>query len=233
MIQDLDKTLEKLLYERGRLSRSDIDVSFEQPNSDWSARISRPTLNVWCFDIQENVKLRAMEPRMNRGMSLARTTFRPIRLDVVYLVTAWARKVEDEHQLLWRALGAMAQTPELTPEMCEGSLREQPFVVPLLVANMPERMPNMSDLWSVLNNQMRLGFTAIVTLSLDRAITFETPLVLEAEITVGQSNAPLSGRLDVPDKPIIHRAPAQSGPPADSGSSGDGGQPQEGRRRRK
>lgn len=227
MIQDLDKTIERLLYERGRLSRSDIDVSFEQPNSDWSARISRPTLNVWCFDIQENVKLRAMEPRMDRGMSLARTTFRPIRLDVVYLVTAWARKVEDEHQLLWRALGAMAQTPELTPELCEGSLKEQPFVVPLLVANMPERMPNMSDLWSVLNNQMRLGFTAIVTLSLDRAITFETPLVLEAEITAGQALFPESRTLDVRDKPIIHRAPARPSP------DGEDSAPQEGRRRRK
>jgi len=51
--------------------------------------------------------------------------------------------------------------------------------------------------------------------------------VREAEITAGQSYQPPLGRLDVADKPIIHRAPPPATPP------GDGGQPQEGRRRRK
>jgi hypothetical protein len=207
MIQDIDKTLEKLIYERGRMNRNDIDISFEQPNGDWSARISRPTLNIWCFDIQENLKLRTMEPRTLRNAPGSTRQFPPLRLDITYLVTAWARKVEDEHQLLWRALGTLAQVPVLDPRTCEGALKDQPYDIQLLVANMPDRMPNLSDLWSVLNNQMRLGFTLVMTLAMERGIDYETPLVLEADVIVGQTFDPLSRSLAATDVTLHHGAP--------------------------
>jgi hypothetical protein len=190
MIQDLDKMLEKIMTERGKLNRNEIDISFEQPSGEWSARLNRPTLNCWCFDLRENLKLRNMDMTVTRQDSAGRIVPSPIRFDLMYLVTAWARRIEDEHQLLWRALGALVQVPKLDPDECEGALRDQPFDIPLLIGNITDRMPSMTDLWSVLDNQMRLGFTAVVTLALDRGFSFDAPLVFEKRIQVGQSEHP-------------------------------------------
>jgi hypothetical protein len=191
MIQDLDKTLEKIFYERGKLNRNEIDVSFEQPTGEWSARINRPTLNCYAFDLRENIKLRSMDmaitAQQNGG---ARISLRPMRFDVMYLVTAWARRIEDEHQLLWRALGGLVQVPKLDPADCEGALRDQMFDIPLTIANVTDRMPSMTDIWSVLDNQMRLGFTLVATVALDSGRGFEAPLVLERLITFGQADEP-------------------------------------------
>ena len=206
MIHDLDSTLKKLLIERGKLSRSKIEISFEQPTGEWASHLSVPTLNLWCFDVHENVKLRNMEMHVSDNGRRAMMRMPPLRYDLTYLVTAWAREVEDEHQLLWRALGALAQTRTLLPESCEGSIKEQPYEIPITVAQTTETGVNMSDLWSVLDNQMRLGFCVVVTLALDIERGFELPLVLEKRIGVGQSDYPPDEELDALDRQIVQKA---------------------------
>src|SRR5450432_3612406 len=140
MIHDLDLSLEKIIYEQGKINRSEIDISFEIPTGDWSARLSRPTIDLWCFDLRENVRLRNADitGAIARGERTARMTQPPRRYDLCYLVTAWVRKVEDEHQLLWRALASLIQVPVLSTDMGVGGVRDQPFDIPLKVANMPD-----------------------------------------------------------------------------------------------
>lgn len=210
MIQDLDKTLEKLVYDRGKLNRNEIDISFEQPTAEWSARLNRPTLNCWCFDLRENVKLRSMDMTATHRDNTARIALRPLRYDLMYLVTAWARRIEDEHQLIWRALGALVQVPRLDPDECEGGLRDQLFDIPLVVGNVTDRMPSMTDLWSVLDNQMRLGFTLVVTLALDSGRGFDAPLVLEKQIAVGQAEHPEAQVITAPDVVLRQQADRKS-----------------------
>lgn len=190
MLHDLDSTLKTLIIERGRINRNEIDVVFDAPTSEWSSSLSRPTINCWCYDLRENVKLRNMQHNVTRNGRQARVSLPPMRLDVTYLVTAWATRPEDEHRLLWRALGALTQVAKLKPESCQGSLRQQPFDLPVTVAQMGAQSINMSDLWSVLDNQMRLGFTVLVTLAHNTERGFDAPLVLEAQVGVGQSHNP-------------------------------------------
>jgi hypothetical protein len=57
-------------------------------------------------------------------------------------------------------------------------------------------------LWSVLDNQMRLGFTLVVTLALDSGRGFDAPLVLERVIEVGQAEHPEERVLTTPDDVI-------------------------------
>jgi hypothetical protein len=111
-------------------------------------------------------------------------------------VTTWARKVEDEHQLLWRALGALKSYTVLEPDECEGALRYQTVALPLMIADMSNSPINLVDLWSVLDNEMRLGFLTVVTVELDTQLGFESPLVLEATFRVGQSLYPPDEELD-------------------------------------
>ena len=61
MIDELDEYLKKFLtrelatlgYDPGK-----VDIVFDQPKREWSARVSRPTLNLFLYDIRENQKLR-------------------------------------------------------------------------------------------------------------------------------------------------------------------------------
>lgn len=213
MIQDLDKTIEKIIYERGRLSRSEIDISFEQPNGDWSSRINRPTINCWAFDLRENVNLRNIGMKADANLDTKRATiaFNQMRLDLTYLVTAWARKVEDEHQLLWRALGALAQVKQFDPDSGEGSVKDQPYKISILSANLPNSITSLSDLWSVLNNQMRLGFTTIFTVSLDQFKPFDTPLVLERTLRVGQASDTFGEQMGDLDIETVYTGEPKSG----------------------
>lgn len=204
MLQDLDRTLETILREDGKLPKKDIDIAFEQPTSEWSAKISRPTLNLWAFDLRENVKLRRADaPRVQSQNGRTAVYTRPPRpIDVSYLVTAWARKPEDEHALLWRALRVLKSMGEIPKTRLEGELSFAMFPPLLTVADMSNQSFNLSDLWSVLENQMKLGFLMISTLELSLDYRIETPLVLEGTFTVEQivsDEAPPAA----PDKPPV------------------------------
>jgi len=208
MIHDLDLSLEKIIYEQGKINRNEIDISFEIPTGDWSARLSRPTIDLWCFDLRENTKLRNSDitGAIARGERTARMTAPPRRYDLCYLVTAWVRKVEDEHQLLWRALASLIQVPVLVTDMGVGGVRDQPFDIPLKVANMPEFQISITDLWNVANNQMRLGFTLMATVALDIAREIEVPLVLEKSLELGQTEDPTQHKIDVSNGVRVQKA---------------------------
>lgn len=190
MIHDIDQTLEKMVIERGKINRNEIEVSFEQPTSEWSSKLSRPTLNFWTYDLRENLKLRSFEMTLIRDEKTGKTRLPPLRYNVSYLVTAWARRIEDEHQLLTRALAALAGRTAWQPEECEGALKDQPYEMPVMVAQPLDNGVNMTDLWSVLNNDMRLGFTLMVTVALDIERATEAPLVLEGTLRIGDSPYP-------------------------------------------
>src|SRR5690606_42031803 len=99
MLDDLDKTLETVLRDRGGIG-SDIEVAFDQPNREWASRLSRPTLNLFVFDVRENQRLRQVDREVHRNGNSASITVPPRRMDVAYLVTAWTRKIEDEDRLI-------------------------------------------------------------------------------------------------------------------------------------
>lgn len=202
MLADFDKTLENILITEGNLNRNDIDIAFDPPTGEWSSRLSRPTLNCWCFDLRENLKLRIPDRTVTTNGNIARIGVPIKRMDLTYLVTAWARKMEDEHQLLWRGLGALKRFPALEPEQCEGALRYQEHNIPLIVADMSIVQTNLVDLWSVLENQMRLGFIVIATVELDIRYGFDVPLVLEGTFKVGESDEPETHTLIRPPEEI-------------------------------
>lgn len=190
MLDDLDKTLEAVLRKRGNIGE-DIEIAFEQPNREWASRLSRPTLNIFAFDMRENQKLRISEREVTRNGVSARITMPSRRIDVAYLVTAWTRKIEDEHRLLWRALASAKRVTSLEPSSCEGALRYSNVDIPLLVAEIsPTLSTNLVDLWSVLDNQLHLGFTIIATVEVDLAFEADVPLVLEGTVRTGQTERP-------------------------------------------
>ncbi|MGD2105654.1 MAG: Pvc16 family protein [Anaerolineae bacterium] len=186
MITDLDETLKRLLISEMPIENNDVDVTFDLPKREWSAKLTRPTVNLYIYDIRENTELRQTNWVVERGNNGQATKRRPPRrIDMAYLVTAWTSTAEDEHRLLWRALWALLRYPELPKDLLEGSLKDSEVPIRGSVAQ-PEEIPNVADLWGVLDNELKPSLHYVATLPLDLAQVITGPLVLSKEVCVEQ-----------------------------------------------
>jgi hypothetical protein len=157
---------------------AEVDVSFDAPDREWSGRLSRPTVNCYLYDVRENHEFRETDYELERRSSgVALRTKTPIRVDVSYQVTVWARAAEDEHRLLWRVMSALLRHPRLPDDVLQGELKDQPFPIRAQSAQ-PELGPkNAAELWQALDNRIRPGLTYMVTLALDPQVVITSPLV--------------------------------------------------------
>jgi len=194
MINDLDETLRQLLIREIPIKNGEVEIAFEQPKREWSARLNRPTLNIFLHDMRENAKLRNIQwerEHNGNGMTTLRRT--PVRLDLHYLITAWAAEPEDEHRLLTRALMALFRQPYLPEDLLPEGLHGQPVPIPLKVAQYDE-LRNPADIWSALDNELRPGIICVITLALNPYQPVTTPLVRTRELRVGHTISRLPHR---------------------------------------
>ena len=98
MIDELDEVLRKFLIREIPIKNSDVDIKFDMPKREWSARLNRPTLDLFLYDIRENAKLRQAQPmwEVERKNDQAIQRRKPVRLDLHYMITAWASEPEDD-----------------------------------------------------------------------------------------------------------------------------------------
>lgn len=167
MIADLDDTLRRLLTAEIPIRNNEIDVKFDQPKREWSARLSKPTINLFLYDVRENVLLKRQQFDMTRHDGRTATQQRSAyRVDCTYMLTSWAAQAEDEHRLMSRTLQALFQFPTLPASRLRGKLRRQPYPIPLQLAR-HDKLTNPAELWSALDNELRPGVSLIVTLALN------------------------------------------------------------------
>jgi hypothetical protein len=198
MFDELDEALRQLLMAELPVKNGEVGIDFHQPRREWSARLSRPTLNFFLYDVRENNKLRQAQPQWTLeqtpdGQVLQRRS--PVRLDVHYILTAWATEPEDEHRLLGRALAVLLAHPQLPPELLPEALQDQPVPIQYMAAQVGE-LPNASDLWSAMDNEMRPSVVVVLTVAMNPYKTFKTPLVQERELRFGQAQWPWLRHLD-------------------------------------
>ena len=55
MLELIDESLEAFFRASVPLSATDVDVSFEPPDREWSAKLTRPTVNIFLWDIRRSV----------------------------------------------------------------------------------------------------------------------------------------------------------------------------------
>jgi Pvc16 N-terminal domain len=167
MIQDLDSSIKELLQQKVPLDPSSVDISFDMPTKEWAAGLLKPTINVFLYDLRENRELRRSEPFRERSSETTATETRPpMRVDLTYLVTAWANEVSDEHQLLGRLLTALVRYPVLPTEVLKGAMQNQSYPVLAWIA-LPERTPHAWDFWGILENRLKAGISYVVTASVE------------------------------------------------------------------
>jgi hypothetical protein len=179
VIQSLDETIKKILTEKGPLDPREVEISFDVPKRDWAAGLTRPTVNLYLYDIRENLQLRETQQTwiVKRDIASGTTSRRrpPMRIDVSYLITAWTRVVEDEHALLWAVLATLFEYPELPEALLTGALKGQEVPVRTEIARVDGVLRNAADFWTALDNQLKPSLNYQVTLPLDIELLKKTP----------------------------------------------------------
>ena len=180
MLDALDETIKSVLREIGGLEADEVDIAFDAPDREWAARVGKPTVNCYLYDIRENLDLRGTEWTVERGTD-GRTVAKrqaPRRFDLSYVCTAWTADVEDEHRLLWRVLATMIRCPELPRHLLQGGLARIGWPVITEVAQPDGLLRDPADVWSALDNRIRPSVNVVVTLPLADSDPREAPLVL-------------------------------------------------------
>lgn len=187
MIDDLDDALRDLLIRDMPISSNEIDIAFDQPTRDWASRLSRPTLNLFMHDVRENNKLRTQQPYLSSTISGVSATMgvSPVRLDVHYMVTAWANDPSDEHRLLGRLLMVLYRYKALPDEFQYGVLDEQEYDILMKVAQYDQRDVRR-EIWSMLDNEMRPIVDLTLTLAIEPYADWTVPLVRETSVSFSQ-----------------------------------------------
>ena len=117
MLNLLDESMEHFLREVVPLPARDVDIAFEAPDGDWSARVSRPTVNLYLWDVRPSMAEREfgmIEVTDGNGQKQRRGPLP--RVECRYLVTAWTNDIGDEHSLLGRVLSALLLNPVITTD---------------------------------------------------------------------------------------------------------------------
>lgn len=196
MIADLDETIRKLLVDEMPIKNGEIDVKFDQPTREWSAKLTKPTVNLFLYDLRENNVLRQHQwqhaGNSNGRPDLARLKRTPYRIDCHYMLTTWAAEPDDEHRLLTRCLMALFRFPVLPEDRLAGTLQDPPFDIQASLAR-HDRLTNPAEVWSSLDNEMRPSVSYIITLALDPWSEVTGPAVRTLTLRTGQAE-------DLPEK---------------------------------
>lgn len=104
-----------MILNRGLIPADEVDIRFERPTKEWVQSLVRPTINLYLFDIDENVDLRQTNMPVMRGGSGAAYRMPMRRFDLRYMVTAFTTVAADEHLLIYRVLATLLRFPTLPP----------------------------------------------------------------------------------------------------------------------
>src|SRR5438067_2990544 len=168
MIQDVDESL-RALVKKDALNGSKAEVAFDAPTRDWASRRNTPTVDLYLYDIREDLEQREVmweEIRGDGGFVKERRP-PPRRFKLSYLVTAWTQRPEDEHRLLSTLLSCFLRHPTMPADALSGALVEARQPILLNIALPPPQDRSISDVWSALGGELKPSLDLIVNAPFD------------------------------------------------------------------
>lgn len=223
MIHEVDESLRSLVR-REALGGTQVSVVFDAPNREWAAKVNAPTVNLYLYDIREDLRRRSRglsNEYGERGTVVAR--HRPPRyFKLSYLITAWTRRPEDEHRLLSSLLLCLLRHDAVPRAHLTGSLAELPLTVPMTIALPPPEDRSFADVWSALGGELKPSLDLVVSVPLIDAGSFAVgpPVTEEGGLRLGMEEI---------DRPGDEAS--ENGAGAGGGANGSGGEDRAGSRR--
>jgi hypothetical protein len=176
MINDLDDTLATLLREKlppvlmEQSLKDPEQISFAIPDNQFSKSVKLPAIDLFLYDIRENLELRSNEVFVDRQSDKRGiVTKAPARIDFSYLVTAWpSESVRDpskeEHQMLGAVMRVLLCHRTIPKDYLQGSLKGQEPDLPL-TSLQPGRLQSLGEFWQALGGKPKVALNLQVTLS--------------------------------------------------------------------
>jgi uncharacterized protein DUF4255 len=182
VIHEVDDALRRLIRDE-TLNGSPVEVSLEAPTKDWAARRNAPMVNLYLYDIREDVRRRQRGLFDQHGENGQVTGRRPpprfVKLS--YLVTAWTQRPEDEHRLLSTLLAGLLRWDAVPARLLDGSLAGLGFPVPMTVALPPPEDRSFADVWTALGGELKPSLDLVVSAPIE---AFE-PVTVGPPVTDG------------------------------------------------
>ncbi|WP_109506979.1 DUF4255 domain-containing protein [Nocardioides speluncae] len=173
MISEVDDALRELVRTEA-LAESDVEVVFDAPTKDWAARRNAPTVNLYLYDIREDLRRRELgwsEVHDEDGIIIGRRPA-PRFFKMSYLLTAWTQRPEDEHRLLDNLLRTFLLYDALPKHLVTGRLAEPRLDVPLTIGRPPPEDRAFADVWSALGGELKPSLDLVVDAPVDRGIVY-------------------------------------------------------------
>jgi hypothetical protein len=194
------------------LDGSDVEVVFDAPTKEWSSRRNAPTLNLYLYDIREDLRRRE-RGLVNEydGRVVVGRRQPPRHFKVTYLITAWTQRPEDEHRLLSALLYCFLRNESLPRELLSGPLAETGLPVEMSVALPPPVDRSFADVWSALGGELKPSLDLVVTAPVDSGRLFPAGPPVEGPLHLGFGAADGTQRDPVRAR---HVPPPPADPPA-------------------
>jgi hypothetical protein len=198
MLADLDETLRDLV--RGELERhgfEGVDIAFDAPAREWSGQLSKPTVNLFLYDLREAEGMRTSEWTAMQKNGRAQEGRPPMVMECSYAVTAWTQAVEDEHRLLSQVLAILFAYPEIPHDKLNGRLANGSQAMPIK-GRIGQGKGEKSDFWSAIGGQYKVSLDYVVRLGVESgAVLQRGPQVRTQTIRTRLSDGPASTILEM------------------------------------
>ncbi|GAB2484450.1 Pvc16 family protein [Jatrophihabitans fulvus] len=171
MIPQIDEVLRDIVRGEALNGATDVEVVLDAPTKDWAARRNAPTVNLYLYDIREDLRRRenGFVERMD-GNPGARTRHRiPRMFKFSYLVTAWTQRPEDEHRLLASLMRCFLRYDSVPP----GLLPVADGEAKLTVGLPPPEDRAFADVWTALGGELKPSLDVVVIAPMDVGVPEE------------------------------------------------------------
>lgn len=212
MIHEVDAALLALI-QRESVGTEEVEVVFDAPTKDWANRRNAPTIDVYLYDIREDLRRRerGLINEYDAEQRIAARHLPPRYFKLSYLLTAWTQRPEDEHRLLSSLLACFLLHDAIPHDLLTGATAALGLQVPVTVALPPPEDRAFADVWSALGGELKPSLDLVVSAPTSTGRRFEAaPLVAESP---HMSLEGVSGWPPREDARRPSEAPPNSGPP--------------------
>src|SRR5215208_2519463 len=166
-LADLDEALRTLLRrELERHGFEGVEIAFDAPATDWSAKLTNPTVNLFLYDLRENIAQADTTPRDLRVHGNTFTAPPPLRLAILF------SHVQIPSDLLEGRLAAASQLRAIETEV--GRPKEE-----------------KADFWTSIGGRYKASIDYAVKLEVESGLTFTRgPEVRSQTVRLGLKDAP-------------------------------------------
>ncbi|MEP6981525.1 MAG: DUF4255 domain-containing protein [Nakamurella sp.] len=206
MIHEVDVAL-RALIERDATDGAQVEVAFDAPTKDWSSRRNVPTIDVYLYDIREDLR------RRERGLineyqdgQIAARRLPPRYFKLSYLVTAWTQRPEDEHRLLSTLLSCFLRHDAIPRDLLTGPLAALGLPVALTIGLPPPEDRSFADVWTALGGELKPSLDVVISTPTETGQRWEAGPPVDEPVSLS-----VGGTSGWP--PREDRRPRSTGPP--------------------